>query len=259
MTAPLQFQGGVIMETGKNEWIKQRFGEISDETLGWIKNIPDIVWPYDITETYLAKEGLGTLTYCLIKNIEKYAERIAEIYQNGIDEMIGNEEYEWHHNPKEIVQKVKTGDWAFCGCFWEGTLISAVSMHIIRGQRAVQWVWGSVDPVYRGSGVWKFSGKFLDRVVRESNAQMGLVWVVTTHKLSQRTVESAGYRPIGCFIGGEFFGGSDGRYYRATVIYYAKFYKDAAARIQRWEDMEMTEQASALVNVVKTFWEEELK
>lgn len=147
----------------------------------------------------------------MVKDIEKSAERIAEIYRNGIDEMVGNSEYEWHHDSEEIIKKAKTGDWNFYGCYLDRELISVVSLHIIRGQRAIQWVWGAVDPVYRGKGVWQQMGVYLDLVTALSGAQMGFCWVATTHKYSQLSVEKAGYKPMGLFVGGEFMGGSSRR------------------------------------------------
>lgn len=105
-------------------------------------------------------------------------------YWEKLNEMIGNSEYEWHHIPDEIIIKVRTGDWNFYGCYFEGELISVESIHIIRGQRAIQWVWGAVDPIYRGKGVWQPMNEYLDLVTEMSGAQMGFCFVVTTHKYS---------------------------------------------------------------------------
>jgi len=187
-------------------------------------------------------------------DVLKNSERIAEIYQNAIDEMIGNSEYEWHHNSEEIINHFKTGNWNFYGCFYENKLIAVESMFIIRGQRAIQWVWGCVDPIYRGYGVWQNFGKYNDKLVEKSNAHMGIVWVATTHPYSQMTAESAGYKPIGCFVGGEFLGGSDGKYYRQNVLYYSKMYNEGLKYIQNWDDMKLTESAKKLVDTVKDLW-----
>lgn len=239
------------MSGQKKQWIKTRFGNVDEKILGQIKEVKEIIWP-DLIEEYTVEGNI--LKYQMVKDIEESAERLAEIYRNGIDEMIGNSEYEWHHNPEEIIQKVRTGDWNFYGCYFKGKLIAVESMYIIRGQRAMQWVWGCVDPVYRGKGVWRHIGEYNDKLVQMSGAQMGIVWVVTTHKYSQMTAEKAGYRPIGCFVGGEFLGGCDGRYYRQNVIYYGKLYGDGAKHLQEWESMELTEKAEKLVNIIKELW-----
>ena len=151
----------------------------------------------------------------MVKDIEKSAERIAEIYRNGLDEIIGNSEYEWHLVPDEIIKKVRTGDWNFYGCYFNGILILAESFHIIRGQRSIQLVWAVVDPIYRGKGTWQPWHEYLDSLIKMSGAQMGFCFVVTTHKLSQIALEKIGYRPMGFFIGGEFMG-------EATVIIIGK-------------------------------------
>ena len=235
----------------RKQWVRTRFSNIDEKVLGQIKEVRDISWP-DLVKEYEVKGH--TLKFQMVRDIEKSAERCAEIYRNGVDEMIGNSEYEWHHNPEEIINKVRTADWNLYGCYFEGELISVVSMHIIRGQRAIQWVWGAVDPVYRGKGVWQPMGEYLDLVTEVSGAQMGFIWVVTTHKYSQLSVEKAGYNPMGCFVGGEFMGGSDNRFYRQNVIYYGKLYGDGKKYLQKWETMELTEKAEELVKTIKEFW-----
>lgn len=235
----------------RKQWIRKRFGQIDDKILGQINDIEEISWP-DIVKECTIK---GNRLKWHMVDVEKSANSIAEIYRNGLDELVGNSEYEWHHDPEEILNKVRTGDWNFYGCTYEGELISAVSMHIIRGQRGIQWVWGVVDPIYRGKGVWPLMAEYLDLVTKMSGAQMGFFFVVTTHKYSQMSVEKAGYKPMGCFIGGEFMGGSDNRYYRQNVIYYGKLYGKGKKHLQKCESMELTERAEKLVNCVKELWQ----
>lgn len=240
----------------KKEWIKSRFGNVDENVLGKIKQTKEISWP-NLVKEYEVKGN--KLRFQAIENIEESAERIAEIFRNAIDEMVGNSEYEWHHYPEEIIKRAKTGDWNFYGCYFDGKLISVTSMCINRGQRAMQWVWGCVDPIYRGKGVWKNIGEYLDMIVQMSGAQMGIVWVATTHKYSQMTAEQAGYKPMGCFVGGEYLGGSDGRYYRQNVIYYGKIYGEGKKYLQPWETMVLTQSAQKLVNTVKQLWKKKLK
>ncbi len=235
----------------RKQWIRKRFGNIDDNILGKIEEVKDITWPDPLKECEV--KG-NKLKWQMVKDIEKSAERIAEIYRNGLDEMIGNSEYEWHHNPDEILTKVRTGDWNFYGSYFEEELISVVSMHIIRGQRAMQWVWGAVDPIHRGKGVWQLMAEYLDLVTKMSGAQLGFLFVVTTHKYSQMSVEKAGYKPIGVFIGGEFMGGSDNRYYRQNVVYYGKLYGEGKKHLQKCETMELTEKAEKLVKTVRDLW-----
>ncbi len=235
----------------RTQWIKKRFGNIDEKILGKIEDVKKISWP-DIVKEYKVKGN--KIKFQIVKDIEKSADRIAEIYRNGIDEMIGNSEYEWHHIPEEIIRRVRTGDWNFYGGYFEGKLISVESLHIIRGQRAIQWVWGVVDPIYRGKGVWQPMNEYLDLVTEMSGAQMGFCFVVTTHKYSQMAVEKVGLKPMGFFIGGEFMGGSDGCYYRQNVIYYGKLYGEGRRYLQKYENMELTEKAEKLVKTVEELW-----
>jgi len=234
----------------RKKFIRKRFAY--EGFLGKISEIKDIKWP-DYTEEH--EEKGNHLVYKRIADVEKNAERIAEIFRRGIDELAGNKEYEWHHDPEKIVEKYHSGDWNFYGVYCENKLISVVSMLINRGRHSMQWVWGCVDPEERGKGVWKYHGRYLDRIVEKSGAQMGIVFCVTTHALSQRNVEAAGYRPIGCFAGGEIMGGSDGQYYRQNVIYYGKLYGQGMKLMQPFDTMQLAPMAEELVKVIKKWWE----
>lgn len=234
----------------RQQWIKKRFGDIDETILGKTEELTDMVWP-DIVRKYSVKDKI--LTYCLISDIRNTAERIAEIYRNGAYEMTNNSEIEWHHHPDEIIRKVETRDWNFYGCYMDGKLIAVESMYMIRGDRAMEWVWGCVDPVHRGRGVWQHMGVYNDLVVEMSGAQVGSVWVVTTHKYSQMSVEKAGYMPMGCFIGKRLYGGSDNRYYRHTLIHYAKLYGKGKKHLQTRGSMQLTEKAAKLIDLVTGF------
>ncbi len=236
----------------RKQWIRKRFGNIDNTLLGKIEDTKDIIWPDLVTECEIRG---NKLKFQMIKDIEKSAKRIAEIYRNGLDEIVGNSEYEWHLVPDEIIKKVRTGDWNFYGCYFNGILVLAESFHIIRGQRAIQLVWAVVDPIYRGKGTWQPWHEYLDSLIEMSGAQTGFCFVVTTHRYSQIALEKIGYRPMGFFIGGEFMGGSDGNYYRQNVIYYGKLFGEGKKHIQKFDTMELTEKAEKLANTVKELWE----
>ncbi|ROS00178.1 hypothetical protein EDC56_2815 [Sinobacterium caligoides] len=227
---------------------KKRFGDVPSSCLGELKDVKEIQFP-EVYKQYCVKGN--DLVYKKIANVEEAAERIAYIYIHAIDEMVGNSDYEWHHDPASIIARYQTGDWAFYGIYLEGDLISVVSMFINRGQKYMQWVWGAVDPQYRGKGAWVHVGQYLDSVVEASGAQMGKVWCATTHCLSQRTAESAGYDLIALNHGGEFLGGSDGKYYRQNVAYYSKLYGDGAKHVQPDETMVLTPKTEKLFRLLK--------
>ncbi|MFC1824559.1 hypothetical protein ACFL9T_17775, partial [Thermodesulfobacteriota bacterium] len=96
-----------------------------------------------------------------------------------------------------------------------------------------------------------------DIICKLSGAQVGSVWVVTTHKYSQMAVEKAGYTPMGCFIGKRLYGGWDNRYYRHTLVHYVKIYREGKKHLQNRESMHLTEKAARLVSVVRDLWQEQ--
>lgn len=241
------------MFESRHTWIRRRFGDLDEGILGNLADVGEIVWP-DIVREYEVEGSL--LTYRLISDIERSAERVAEIFRNGADEMVGNSEIDWHHHPETIIERVGSGDWNFYGCYAGEELIAAESMHAVRGDAMMEWVWGCVDPVHRGQGAMRNMGAFNDLVVGLSGAQIGAVWVVTTHPYSQMVAEQAGYVPMGCFIGKRLYGGSDGRYYRSTLILYAKLYGPGSEHLQSWESMRLTDKAAEVVGLIRGLWEE---
>lgn len=238
----------------RNQWIRRRFGNVDESILGNTEDLGDVTW-VDYVKSYEVKGKV--LTYSRIKDIEQSASRIAEIFRDGAYEMIHNSEIEWHQDPKEIIKRVENGNWNFYGCYLNNQLIAVESMFIIRGDRIMEWVWGCVDPPYRGLGVWQNIGIYTDRVVEMSGAHVGSVWVVTTHRYSQLAVEKAGYVPMGCFIGKRLYGGDDNRYYRHNLIHYAKLYREGKEHLQNWESMVLTEKAAKITYMVKQFWKDE--
>jgi GNAT superfamily N-acetyltransferase len=234
----------------RKRWDGVRFGRLEKTQLGDLSSCvreEEMGWP-DYVRTFVSKKG-HTLLYKGV-DTEREVERVAEIYRRGVDEMIGNSLYDWHLDAKAIAERVRTGEFAIWGTYEDGQLIAVNSTEFIRGQRAVHWIWGAVDPAHRGKGVWENIGLYIDKVIELSRAQYGMVWMVTTHVLSQRMVEKAGWKPVGVFPGGEFMGGSDGRFYRHTAVWYAKVYGDAQKHLQARQDMLLTPQAERVANAV---------
>lgn len=234
----------------KKKWDGIRFGQLDHTRFGDLSNcVPEeaMVWP-DYLQTFVSTKG-HTLLY-KAADVEKEAERAAEIYRRGVDEMRGNSLYEWHLDARSIRERAGTGEFALWGTYEDGQLIAVNSTEFIRGQRAVHWIWGAVDPAHRGKGVWENIGLYIDKVIELSRAQYGMVWMVTTHVLSQRMAEKAGWKPVGVFPGGEFMGGSDGHYYRHTSVWYVKVYGDALKHVQSREDMLLTPNADRVAKAV---------
>ena len=234
----------------KKQWDGVRFGRLEQTKLGDLSTCvreEEMAWP-DYIKTFVSKKGY-TLLYKGV-DTEREVERVAEIYRRGVDEMIGNSLYDWHLDANAIAERIRTGEFAIWGTYEDGQLIAVNSTEFIRGQRAVHWIWGAVDPAHRGKGVWENIGLYIDKVIELSRAQYGMVWMVTTHVLSQRMAEKAGWKPVGVFPGGEFMGGSDGHYYRHTAVWYVKVYGDAQKYVQARADMLLTPQADRVAKAV---------
>ena len=221
--------------------IKQRFGNIPETTLTKQQDMPEMKF-IDINKSFEHKGN--KITFSKI-NVNKHSERIAEIYRNAIDEMIGAKHYTWHHSAELIEKYVAGGDWAFYGFFSNGELVSVTSMFIHRSMYYIQWVWGCVDPKHRGLGLWKYIGEFLDEVSEKSGAVYGRVWCATTHDLSQKTAEKVGYTPHSVDL--EYLGGSDGLAYFQPVIFLMKIYD--YKNVLPKSCMQLTEKAKKLVDV----------
>lgn len=237
-------------ESQKKKWSGIRFGHLDHTLLGDLSDCiaeEDLHWP-EYEQTLVSCKGYELLYRRL--DIDQEVERVAEIYRLSIDEMVGNSHYEWHHDPDRIREYAQSGDYAIYGTYNDGVLISANSVEFIRGHRSAHWIWGAVHPDHRGKGVWENVGVYMDKVIELTGAHYGMVWMVTTHVLSQRMAEKAGWHPVGVFPGSVLMGGSDGKYYRACVVWYAKLYGDGLKHLQAKEDLLLTPMSDKLARVI---------
>lgn len=66
-----------------------------------------------------AKDGrLGE--WRMVQRIEVHAERIAQLYREGIYELINHADYEWHTDPEEIIEKDREGIAKMYALFLDG-------------------------------------------------------------------------------------------------------------------------------------------
>lgn len=233
------------MFENRKKWKKRRFGNLERLCEDGEDELKEISWP-DIIKEYDINGN--SLRYQLVKDIGRTAKDVARVYINGADEIVGNNELDWQQDANKIKEMVQSGEWNFYGCYFKEKLASAISMHILRGRRAMQWVYGCVDPEYRGLGIWQYMGEYIDMITEMSGAQIGFLWSVTIHDYTQMSVEKAGYMPMGFFPGWSFYGGSDSYYYRPNMILYGKVYDKSC--LQNKESMQLTEKAKEMVDTV---------
>jgi GNAT superfamily N-acetyltransferase len=238
----------------KKQWDHQRFGHLDHTRLGRLETIPEsmVHWPVDHSMTFHScKNRLLNYRMC---DVNKEAERIAEIYQAAIDEQQRNSDYEWHHSPHEIRQRVASGQYSIWGTYDVeeiNQLIAVNSVEKMPGQRGLHWIWFAVHPSCRGRGVAENTGIFMDAMMEKSGSQYGCVWMASTHNLSQRMIERVpGWRPVGFFYGGELLGGTDGKFFRENVIWYSKLFNRAEAFTQSLEDMVLTKACKRIAKAV---------
>lgn len=201
----------------------------------------------------------------MVKDIEKYADRIAQLYREGVYEMQGQPDYEWHTRPSEIITKHQNGTAKIYAVFLDGdepdNIVQAISVTLIHGQRICWGIWSVVDPNMRGLGIMKYLGQFLSLIGEHSGCDLVKGWVVTTHTLSQRTLEEAGFLPIGYFPGGELFRGADGRCYRHNVIWYQKIFHRGFERVMTRDYERLLEDGlgARVAQFIQQIWDEALE
>lgn len=201
----------------------------------------------------------------VVKDIERNAERIAQLYRAGIYEMINQPEYEWHIHPSEIIAKDQNGSAKIYAVFLEGddphNIVQVLSTTLIQPQRICWGIWSTVDPDERGLGIMKYCGQFLSLIGEHCGCDLVNAWVVTHHTLSQRTLEEAGFLPIGYFPGGTLFAGANGKCYRHNVIWYQKmFHKGFERTMTRdYERLVKDGLGTRVVRFIQQIWDEALQ
>ena len=121
-------------------------------------------------------------------------------------------------------------------------------------------IWSVFDPDLCGLGIVKYLGQFLSLIGEHSGCDLVKGWVVTTHTLSQRTLEEAGFLPIGYFPGGELFAGEDGMCYRHNVIWYEKIFQKGQARTMSRDYEQLLDggQGARVARFIQAIWDEAL-
>eukprot|EP01135_Chromosphaera_perkinsii_P006043 Nk52_evm3s385 gene=Nk52_evmTU3s385 len=242
----------------------KRFGSFKETKLGDQKEChpSSMQWPVDFEKEYTTRKG-KTVVYKIMKVGEcpkcTGADRIALIARKAFDELHGNSEFEWLHNPSEIKRRLASGEYAICGVYEkipevhcrEGLpLIGILVGQLVKGERALHWLVGVIHPAHRGKGAWEFCGDFEDEVSKKVGVHFACARVPTTHTLTQQSHENAGFHIMGMWPGARFMGGSDGKYYRQNILHYGRLYGDGKAHQQHEDDMHLTEKAREFVKSV---------
>jgi len=158
-------------------------------------------------------------------------------------------EYEWLHDPLDLIEKVGLATGTFMAALWGETHFSCIFTHYPRSEKYAVGM-GAVDPVYRGTGVWKKMGRNIlccDRIKRcPDGDRMGCD--------NTQIFPDPGWRSRiqanGCFIGGEFFGGSDNRYLQAECHLLRQTLQRWKEALQKLDNMQLTENSEKLAKIV---------
>ena len=237
--------------SSRNEWNGKRFGNIPKEILGEQNQIKKMNWPdLEYSFTLLNKQIL----FKKINNIEEESNRISEIFKNSSDETIGNIDDDWVLNPKLIIKKLKFEELKYYGIYINNLLSGCILLQRKEGSQILVWHFGVIEPNSRKLGLWKHFGKYLDQITKLSNAHIAEGHAYTTHPYSQILLEKNGFKPYGFYPGSQFNGGSDGKFYRSSVICYFKMYGDALKYTLPNKNLILTESASLVVNSLENIW-----
>ena len=150
--------------------------DLANTRFGNLKDVPEtgLKWPTDFRMKLKSCKG-HVLTFQMV-NVEKEADRVAEIFSHALAEVHHNSNYEWHHSAPEIKARVKNGNYSIWGTYEDdinGKLIAVYSAELLPGQRGVRWVWGAEDPEAHHHGIWESIGTFMNNVSRWAGRQAG--------------------------------------------------------------------------------------
>ena len=250
-------------ESDRRHYKDKRFAIPSDAPFLNQREEKSMVYP-DVRLAVTTRDGQSG-EWRVVKSIETYAERIAQLYREGIYEIIDHPEYEWHTKPSCVIEKDRNGTAKMYALFLEGDapqdIIQALSVSLLHSHRICWGLWTTVDPAVRGLGVMKYLGRILSLIGEHSGCDLVKGFVVTTHALSQRSLEEAGFLPVGYFPGGELFTGADGRCYRHNVIWYQKMFPRGLERTMTrdYERLLGGGLGAKIARAIQEIWDEALQ
>lgn len=165
---------------------------------------------------------------------ENEIEEIVGVYREGYPDVYGNPEYEIVLWPETLLKKLQSDNGFMKGEHLliaiekldEKKLIGAAGIRINLGNMSINWEYGVIHPDYRGKKLFKELSTYLDEISKNTGAEYGSILAVTFHTITQKVLEELGWKTRGIFPGAILTWNYEDKYYRATPIYFDKFYGD---------------------------------
>jgi hypothetical protein len=163
---------------------------------------------------------------------EEEIEEIVEVYRVGYPDVYGNPDYEAVLWPETLINKLQS-----VGGFMKGEhlliviekldekkLVGAGGIRMNIGNMSIHWEYGVIHPDYRGKKLFKELVAYLDKISENTGAEYGSMLAVTFHSITQKVIEELGWKTRGIFPGSVLTWNYEDKYYRASPVYFDKFY-----------------------------------
>jgi hypothetical protein len=188
---------------------------------------------------------------------EDEIEEIVEVYREGYPDVYGNPEYEIVLCSESLLKKLQSDNGFMKGDHLlivienldEKKLVGATGIRMNLGNMSIHWEYGVIHPNYRGKKLFKELSVYLDKISENTGAEYGSMLAVTFHSITQKVLEELGWKTRGIFPGAILTWNYEDKYYRATPIYFDKFYNGGEELSPK--EMEITSKVEKVLECLK--------
>lgn len=210
-----------------------------------------MVWPKTDKKYILGNR------YVLRPIEEDEIEEIVQVYREGLPEVYGNYEFDsilWFDRLSKELQN-ENG-------FMKGDILSIVvekvdekklvgSLMLKKNNQnmSIYWEHGVIHPEYRRQKIFKELCIYCDNITENTGTEYASALSVTFHNVSQKVLESLGWKTRGIFPGAIALWNHEDKYYRHSLIYFDKFYNGGEELVPK--DMELTPKIESILECLR--------
>lgn len=188
---------------------------------------------------------------------EDEIEEIVQVYREGLPEVYNNYEFDsilWPDRLSKELQNEKgfmKGDVLLIVAekLDEQKLVGSTMMKMSYENMSIYWEHGVILPEYRGQKIFKEMCLYCDKITENTGTEYASAKAVTFHSVTQKVLESLGWKTRGIFPGAIALWNHEDKYYRHSLIYFDKFYNGGEELIPKY--MELTPKIESVLECLR--------
>ncbi len=219
-----------------------KFKSMEDKEMVWSK----------IDEKYILENK-----YVIRPIKEDEIEKIVQVYRKGLPEVYGNCDFDSILYPDRLLKELQDPKGFMKGNLLsiivekldEKKLIGSLMLKMNQDNMSIYWEHGVIHPEYRKQKIFKELCTYCDKITENTGTEYASALAVTFHNITQKVLESLGWKTRGIFPGAIAIWNHEDKYYRQSFVYFDKFYNGGEELVPK--DMELTPKMESVLECLR--------